>query len=630
MKPTRTIAIGERGLRVGALRAFAWSRGGTRLWTLTSTIVAPRKGLRHSEMPSVLSLFRVDDQGGALHPESSIDVPACSLPALASTDANEAVLMSSLGAMRFGVHGTDLRCIAHLSSSEARGAMRAHAWLRHAPFQLLEGLAGTCFNVSANGAYAIERSQTTSRLLVRRVSDDTVLGESPEPFTMASAACIDHRGEIALILVHGKVARWDVRTGKTNTLDASGEGLLISGGGLLAINTEEDVFAIHGERIALHRLSTGALLHATRYEPLGSSHVSQDLSRAATLTQGNLVTFSRHEGAWKVEQSIRAPRHVLHCGEHALLVRDEGEHAHVDVVNRRGEFIASLRLPSPVLEALAITGLAPATEAPASFANFVASKKTPASGATRSAIFALSTGELAYVTNLGSEPHVAIWNTKRKYAHSLAFSAERGLVLAAHGLKGGRGKGGRIAPPFETADGISLWSLDGRCLFNGPTVPALANDHALDDQGGRVARVGTFIYQYDSTNISISEHSPLTLPMTWHDESPSPCTAPTAKHILTVVNDFLVAYSVQRCTTTRIAPWAGMTILALSGNGRRALIAHATPRGNELALYAIDQAETCLARWPSRATECAALSYDGSEAILSGGDTTAEWVSFEP
>jgi hypothetical protein len=90
----------------------------------------------------------------------------------------------------------------------------------------------------------------------------------------------------------------------------------------------------------------------------------------------------------------------------------------------------------------------------------------------------------------------------------------------------------------------------------------------------------------------------------------------------------LVVFDLHTRRETPIAPARSSSILAISGDSRRILLAHALDDRSELALYALDQRGTCLVRWPARATGCASLSYDGSEAILSGGDTLAEWVRF--
>ncbi len=621
------IAVGAECIRVASVRAFALSRGGSRLWVLTGLTTVPAKGLRHGEMPSELSVWSVvDAPRAALRFEASLSIARCAAPALAASDANEAVLMSSLGAMRFSyAKSTGIRLMEHLTTEETRGAAERHAWLRHAPFQLIDSVAGTCFNISANGAYSVERSRATSRLLVRRVADGKPLAESRDAATMAGAACVDDCGEVVLFSMHGKVHRWDVREGTTRVLEhASGEGLL-------ALSVDEDVFAICGERVALHRLSNGTLLNATRSEPLGRSAVSHDLSRAVTLTPERLTTMSRAGDAWREEQSLTPVRHVLMLKDTALVVRDDNERARVDLVNRQGELFKTLHLPARVQEALALTAQSRDTAssgAASSFGSFVAAQKVGTRSRAEAALFALANGELAHLS-LSAEPHVTLWNTGRTYAHTLALSEAHGLVAVGHGLKGGqRGKSYGGNAKFETADGVSLWSMEGTCLLNGLAMPSLASSQAIDARGNLMGLVGTSIYTYDRNAPRAGAWTPITIPLTWDFDAPAPRLLPDGQSVLTTVGGMLVVFDLHTRRETPIAPARSSSILAISGDSRRILLAHALDDRSELALYALDQRGTCLVRWPARATGCASLSYDGSEAILSGGDTLAEWVRF--
>jgi hypothetical protein len=177
---------------------------------------------------------------------------------------------------------------------------------------------------------------------------------------------------------------------------------------------------------------------------------------------------------------------------------------------------------------------------------------------------------------------------------------------------------------------MSVWSATGNAVSNQP-LHLMPQSVAVDTSHGNVlAHTGLSVmaYRIASFPALVGAGSSYLYPLDFTYEEPSPRLLPHGRAVLTCQQHMLVAFDLEAQRATVLAP-AACEIVAVAGDASRVLLRSAVGNALEYPCYDTAKAQHCYKRWSSTARGPAALSLDGRQAILSGGDQLFEVIRFD-
>lgn len=593
-------------LPLSALRQLAVASDGQLLWLLTATAVGERTSLKADELPGEISLWTLPD----LRRVATLALPPIAWPFLAAVTPTTVVLASSKGAQHLCLRGDRIVLDQAIGEAELM-ADEQPRWLAQAPFangpSLLVGVPSGR-NQSANGRWIVEVSDPDGGGLLGQVRDaQSGVLRGQVRFAQwalgAAAVGVDDTGSVVLVVLGRDIVRWDVDSSAAPRVlpdPAPSEDCC------LVLAVAADCFALFGDWYAVYRLSTGVRCSLEMVQVGQHVGVSAAMSRGVRVEGNRLTVFDpvprAPGGASEVATIVRAAAQLVAFFDGAIAVCVDGDPGSTVRVfdGATARPIAEVEVPAKLTEL-----------------------RARPHGAGLIAVAA--SGEL-YAIEGARAPRVRRWDTGRIYSQGVTVCAATGVVAVGHGLLTGRGKSYAGNLQRATADGMTVWSADGAVRVDAQALP-MPQSVAIDGAAGLVrVHSGTLITSYRSADFPALRPvgRAVMYPLDWVYEFPSPTLLPHGRGVLTCEAGQLVVFDLVRGVTMPIVAAPGVKLLAISGDGCRILVHHAA--AGELACYDTTAPSRCLARWRSPGPGVAALSLDGSAAIVTGGDALFEVV----